>query len=128
MLAILREKIKEIRTIKITMVLQATETSSSNLEEEIEVIILKVLEVEILKDSEVEEAEELFKKEEETEAKAIKIAIKDLMVDTLIEMINNQKEAMEEIEIITEEATKKTLVTEEIIFLKIHVNLWYLFQ
>ena len=128
MLAILREKIKEIRTIKITMVLQAMETSSSNLEEEIEVIILKDLEEEILKDSEVEEAEELFKKEEMTEAKAIKIAIKDLMVDTLIEMNNNQEEATEEIVIIMEEATKKTLVTEEIIFLKIHVNLWFLFQ
>ena len=128
MLAILREKIKEIRTIKITMVLQAMETSSSNLEEEIEVIILKDLEEEILKDSEGEEAEELFKKEEMTEAKAIKIAIKDLMVDTLIEMNNNQEEATEEIVIIMEEATKKTLVTEEIIFLKIHVNHWFLFQ
>jgi hypothetical protein len=64
---------------------------------------------------------------EVTEAKAIKIAIKDLMVDTLIEMNNNQEEAMEEILITTEEATKKTLMMEEIIFLKIHVNLWFLF-
>jgi hypothetical protein len=110
------------------MLLQAMETSSSNLEEEIEVIILKDSEEEILKDSEGEEVEELFKKEEVTEAKAIKIAIKDLMVDKVIEMSNNQEEATEEIEIITEEATKKTLVTEEIIFLKIHVNLWFLFQ
>jgi hypothetical protein len=64
---------------------------------------------------------------EVTEFKAIKIAIKDLMVDTLIEIKNNQKWAMGEMVIITEEATKKTLVLEEIIFLKIHVNLWFLF-
>jgi hypothetical protein len=49
------------------------------------------------------------------------------MVDTLIEIKNNQKWAMGEMVIITEEATKKTLVLEEIIFLKIHVNLWFLF-